>query len=342
MTQQTERPGFSFCAGPDIMLLKKRAQALLSSFPPPAPSGGGGLLGAMPGPAKKEWENLVFWADEGLNDKFWEYLTLQGLFAGPKALWVRNAEKLPAEIWKKLSLALGRPNELAWPIFCLEVDFEKGKPKIPAHIQKLQAWNFAEQKGWVTLVPPLDPRGIANFARAEAQELGISFAPGGLEAICAALPPDGAAIHLEMEKIALALKPGEKAAPAHASLITHQKNIDIFALLRVLQSGQNASAAWAKVMRDAEEGEEGIFAFLAMLLREARQLWQLLAGEQVFMPPQAVGAKTALAKTLGFSGLGKIWELALAAEKGIKSGERSPEQTQEKLLAELFILFKTR
>ena len=45
---------------------------------------------------------------------------------------------------------------------------------------------------------------------------------------------------------------------------------------------------------------------------------------------------------LGFAGVARLWEIALAAEKGIKTGERSPEQAFEMLTADLFRLFGHR
>ncbi len=331
-----ERPGFFFCVGPDSTLLKSHIAALLKQYPPKARASGG-LLGGAP---QKGWESLTFWGDEELPDKFWEELTLQGLFASPKALVVRNAHNLTADIWKKLSLALGSPNETAWPMFCLEVDFERGKAKIPAHILKLQCWEFAEKRKWIQSFPPLDAKGKQLFARKEADALGLDFAPGAFEAVCAVLPSDATAIRMELEKLYLAVPPGKPLAPEQAALVNDRRDLDIFAFLRALQSGHNPEQVWAKAMKDSSEGESGIFYFLSMLLREARLMWQILAGEDVFLTQGAASAKSGMAKTLGFPGLARIWDLALAAEKGIKSGERSPEQAQEKLLAELFTLFR--
>jgi DNA polymerase-3 subunit delta len=47
-----------------------------------------------------------------------------------------------------------------------------------------------------------------------------------------------------------------------------------------------------------------------------------------------------LAQSLGAARLARIWDLALQADKGIKSGERSPEQAFEILTAGLFLLFR--
>ena len=42
---------------------------------------------------------------------------------------------------------------------------------------------------------------------------------------------------------------------------------------------------------------------------------------------------------MGIRRLSELWELALEAEQGIKSGEVSEEQALERLIADLFSLF---
>ena len=125
----TTRPGFSFCICPDGKLLRQQVEE---------------LLGAHPDAGR---ERHVFWGDDELPPKFWEILTLQGLFSTSRVLVMRNAHALTADVWKRLSAALSRPNPQTWPLFCLEVAWEKGQPKIPAHIAKLPCFTFADAKG---------------------------------------------------------------------------------------------------------------------------------------------------------------------------------------------------
>ena len=113
--------GFLFCVCPDAALLKDTVNAFFASE----------------GYASSD--RLVFWGDEGLSPRFWEALTLQGLVSAHKCLTVRNAQLLPAETWKALSKSLGHPHEQALPVFCLEGPWEKGRPKLPAWLEKLKA-----------------------------------------------------------------------------------------------------------------------------------------------------------------------------------------------------------
>lgn len=331
------RPGFTICICPDARLIRDRIDALLIAHPPAAASGS--VVGKSPPPAvPPEWDRQVFWGDEPLPPSFWEHLTLQGLFATPHALVVRNAQNLPAETWKRVSAALAKPNPLAWPFLCLEAPFDKGQPKVPAHIARLRCLDFAESRKWVWRSPGLDERGVRTFVRQQAASRSLRFAAGALEAVCAVLPPDATAIASELEKLSLAAGNGEVTTDM-AALVRHAADIDIFSFMRALQAGNAPMAVWRQVLRDHLGSESMVFPFLGMLLRETRILWQLLAGEQVRLPPSVLPPKQQAARQLGHAGLARIWDLALEAEMGIKSGERSPEQAMEMLVAGLFTLF---
>lgn len=143
----TTRPGFSFCICPDGKLLRQQVEE---------------LLGAHPDAGR---ERHVFWGDDELPPKFWEILTLQGLFSTSRVLVMRNAHALTADVWKRLSAALSRPNPQTWPLFCLEVAWEKGQPKIPAHIAKLPCFTFADAKGWIWRSPGWSPARSAATSR---------------------------------------------------------------------------------------------------------------------------------------------------------------------------------
>ena len=109
--------------------------------------------------------------------------------------------------------------------------------------------------------------------------------------------------------------------------------------MRIIQQQGPAPAAWRRILEDRLSGENLVFAFNAVLLREARMLWQFLSGQEPYLPASIAAQKKAAARSLGFAGVAKLWELALMADKGIKSGERNTEQAFEKLAADLFVLF---
>ncbi len=329
------RPAFTICICPDSRLLRDRLDELLGASP-------AGRSGASDGPV---WQRHVFWADEGLSDAFWEHLTLQGLFAVPKALILRNAHILPADSLKRLSpvlagLASRGGSDTVWPLICLEVAFDKGKAKVPAHIPRLSFWRAAEAKGWIDELPGLTAQSLPAYVRAEAARRCLALSPQEMRQLAASLPPDAALAASELDKLAL-LADAQGRLPAGAiDTADHGRDMGIFELMRIAQQGGDTPAAWRRILEDRLSGENMVFAFIAILLREARLLWQALAGGfPSYLPPQAAVQKQAAARMLGFAGVARLWEMALAAEKGIKTGERSPEQAFEMLTADLFRLF---
>lgn len=274
---------------------------------------------------------------------------MQGLFAVPKALVIRNAQILPADtLGKQLSPALlplvpkkggSLPSPLVWPLICLEVGFEKGKPKVPAHIQKLPFWQEAEARGWVDAVPPLAGKALSVFIRAEASRCGLVLRPAESALLEEALPHDAALVSSEIAKLSL-MADADGRLPQNATTFLGQaQELGIFELMRIVQQNANAPAAWRRILEDRLSGENMVFAFVAIVLREARVLWQCLAGTPPPLPPQIAMQKKIAAEALGYAGLARLWEIALRADKGIKSGERGPDQAFEMLAAELFLLF---
>lgn len=320
------RPGFSICVCPDIQLTKNTIESQLRDFP--APEG--------------TWEKHVYWSDEGLPPVFWENLTLQGLFASPKVLIIRNAHNLPIDAWRKLSTSLGQFNPLAWVIICLEAPYDRGKPKIPAAVKKLPCWKLAENKGWVWQSAGLTERAMRGFIEQWAIENTIQIEPKIVHALSQVLPQDASAAKNELDKLALLAGDSRSITDEHIKDISHDADLDIFAFINALQSGNAPDKVWKKVISSQEAGEAMIFSFLAMLLREARILWQLYAGETVRLPSGVIQQKKRLATNLGPVRLSKIWDLALEAEMGIKTGERKPEQAMEILVAGLLSLFSPK
>lgn len=337
------RPGFIICVCPDAQLMKEHIEEQLCATP--ATSATSATSGNVNHEERHSllgnWERHVYWGDEQLPPVFWENLTLQGLFATPKALVVRNAQNLKIDDWKKLSQSLGNANEQAWPFLCLEVAFDRGKAKVPAAIKKLACWKFAEKQGWIWESAGLDDKTLRSFIQKTAASLGVRIKPQAANTLALALPADASAARNELEKLALAAAETGEITQELAETVHSEADMDIFAFINAIQQGNSMDKVWGNILRSQSGGDQMIFPFLAMLLREARILWQINAGEQVRLPAFILGKKQQLAKKLGYGKLARIWHLAMEAEKGIKSGERSPEQAMEMLVAGLFSLFGT-
>ncbi len=322
-----QRPGFSILVCPDSELLRLKIEELLLAFRPAG---------------EDSWQRHVFWGDDDLRADFWEHLTLQGLFARPKAIVLRQAQNIPAARLKALSNALASISDAIWPLICFEVPFEKGKPKLAAHISKPAYYQHALQKNWVIEVPGLDERTLPGFIKKEAPKHGISLKPGQAETMAARLLPDAALVGSELSRLALTAD-GQGLLPADfAKLLEHNQEVHLFDMLNLIQDANDPIQVWRKVIDERLGSETTIFAFLSLLLREARALWQILAGETPAIPPFLVNKKRVTAKRLGFSRIAGIFELALDTEKSIKSGEKKPEQAYEILMADLFYLFGGR
>ena len=311
------RPGFSFLVSPDSALLMQELDRQAATW-------------KEAGHPRR----LVFWGDEEPGDAFWEALGQAGLFSERRILVVRQAENWPQPVWKQLSAALGRELEHVWPFFCLEVEAERGKLKIPAFFQKLRCFTFADKKGWVWRNPGLGPN-IQRFAREQAKKLGLEFGPQELAAFCASCPQDAQGIINELRKISLLSTDGRvrlEWLQGDAAL-----EEDAFALLKRICAGDLASA-WPWISADADGGL--LFFLIAMLGRELRIFWQILAGEEPRLYGPDAARKRELARVLGYQGIGNGFAALADAEYQVKSGRQTPGQTLEKLAVDMAGLFR--
>ncbi|MCH5276261.1 MAG: DNA polymerase III subunit delta [Desulfovibrionaceae bacterium] len=323
-------PGFYFCLCPDSALAREHADGLLERVD----ASGHHETG-------RKREVRIFWADDGLDGRFWEALTMRGLTDCPRALLVRGAQNLPAEVWKKLSAVLGTPRPDILPIFFLESPWEKGQPRLPAHIAKLRCLKFAEEQGWVWRSPGLDARALRPYIQQHAASRGLRLEAGALDALCAVVTPDATAVRGVLEQLALA-SPASAEGRIGTELIRAMggstPEVLIFEFIRHLQAG-NTAEVWRTVLREGDGGESLLFPLLALLIREARQLWQIQAGESIWLPQQTAHLKRSLASRLGTSGLAHLFAVLLDAEWAVKSGRRQPVQALEELVGSLTRVF---
>lgn len=280
----------------------------------------------------------VFWADEGLDDTFWDTLTLQGLGFTGKNLFVRNAQALPAETWKKLSAALGTPRAGILPVFFLESAWEKGQPKLPAHMAKLRCFEFAEKKRWIWRAPALAAHTMRRFLQERAASLGVSIQPDAIEILGEILPPDAASILAALEQLSLLAENGVVTSEHTKNIAQYAPDLVLFDLIRHIQEGR-ADRAWRSILRESEGGDAVLFPLLGLMAREGRLLWQLRAGENVYVPQHVAGMKRQLAARIGFIGLARLFNALCEAEWSVKSGRLQVGQALERLIAELTLLF---
>lgn len=286
-----------------------------------------------------KWEKSVYWGDEELPKKFWDNLTLQNLFTNKQIIILRNAHLLPADIWKNISSIISKPNQYLRLIFCLEAEWEKRQPKLPAHIQKLPCFIFAQKQKWIWSSHGIDERNLKQFIKTQATNIGLTFEPHALETLTNLLPTDAATIKSELLKIKLSHFDSLPISTQQLNIISHTANtFDIFVFLKQLQSG-NALQVWESILHEQQKEEDPLFFILTMLQREAKTLWQLLMGETVKGYPSELSKKTQLAKYIGIKGITKMWDALYSAEVTVKSGQGSSIQALETLISTLLPLF---
>lgn len=311
-----QRPGYSILVCPDSVLLREEIDNLLA--------------------AHENYVKEVYWGDEEPPPKFWEGLALEGLFEKPKAIVVRQAQNWNLAVWKKISKVLGRGPALAWPIFCLEVAFERGAPKIPGHLARLGCFGFAAQKGWLWKKEGLTERTISAYIARRAKNLGLAFERDALAHLSAVLPADAGAIDNELNRLKLQANDG-RVTEKMATATGYGPECNIFALIRLIEAGKLEGTI--EEAGRASSAESLLFPLLSLLARDLRKLWQCRAGEDAHFYPAEAAAKKALSRKMGFTGLSMAFSMLADCELQVKSGRLNVAQALDQLLIGLCRLF---
>lgn len=310
------RQGFSFLVCADSELLKDRIGDLLEG---------------------QGFAVRTFWGDEDLPDRYWQTLTIPSMMGPPNAVVLRRAQDQGDEFWSRMEslLAMARPR--VWPIFCLEGEWKSGKSNTPKTVTKYKYWGAAQKRGWIWEHPGLSRATIGQELDRFAARHGLTFAPEVKKSLAESLPLSTIALRGELEKILL-LAGGEKTIqPGHLTALDVEEAFDLFAFLRSLQTPTGRRNAWDRLLNDpAMAGGDMVFPVSSLMLREARQLWQLLHGEdgKVQLYPSLKTEKKRLAQRLGAARISRFWDIVLQADTDIKTGRLKPAQAMENLVKE--------
>ena len=309
-----DRQGFSFLVCADPELIRDRVEELLEG---------------------RGFAARVFWGDEDLTDRYWQTLTVPSMMGPPNAVILRRAQEQPDEFWGRIEplLAMARPS--VWPIFCLESEWDKGKPKTAKAVTKGKYWAAAQKRGWIWEHPGLTRSNIGQELDRFAARHGLAFAPGVKKTLAESLPLATIALRNELEKILLLAGGAKTIQPEHLTVLGSDDPFDLFSFLRSLQSPQGRRQAWDRLMNDpAMASGDMVFPVSSLMLREARMLWQLLHGEdgKVQLYPSLKAEKANLAKRLGPVRISRFWDLVLKADTDIKTGRLKPAQVMENLV----------
>jgi len=320
------RPKYLFLTCPDPQLIKARIKEALAAS------------------GQQGFETRTFWGDddEPLPAAFWTDLTIKSLFSQPKALVVRRAHALRAEHWDKLDAAVRGVSSDIFPMFCLEGEWKAKKAPIPATLSRRALFKKAKDNGWLWESPGLDAQGLRQFVRQWAAGAGLGFEPGAEQALAMALPADGAAARLELDKIELAAGDGKTVRREHVALIPTTGELAFFDLMDALGKPGAEAAVWKRIIDDHSKSskDQMLFNLIGFLAGQARMLWQIAHNEQPGGSPYAVRKNTPLAQRLGPRGVARLIDLAMGAELSIKTGERRYEEVLDSLTADLIALFR--
>lgn len=311
------RQGFTFLVCTDAELIKDRVAELLQDTP---------------------FMAKVFWGDEELPSGYWQALTVPAMMGQPNAVVLRRAQDQKDEFWARIEPLLAMARVSIWPFFCLEGDWQKGKPTVPKAVIRGKYWAVAQKKGWVWEHAGLNRKTLGAEVDRFAQRYGLNFAPGVRQSLIQTLPLTTIALRNEMEKILLLAGEGGTIRPSHLQSLPGEDGIEIFSFLRSLHDSAGRQKVWNHLLNDpALSSGDMVFPVSALLLREARQLWQLVHGDEdkVQLHPGMKAEKKRLAQRLGPNRISRFWDLALKADTDIKTGRLKPAQAMENLIKDV-------
>lgn len=316
-----ERPQFSLLIANDSRLLQEEIRNLQSQF----------LAGG-------KWQRKVYWADEFEPDQFWNSLRQQTLFSESALVILRHANEMNAAFWKTLSQVLAKPVRDVWPILCLEVEYEKNRFKIPAHIQKSACFQYAQKKGWCREIMPLSGVKLRKYVEKIMKSVNLDLNRNALETFCETVEPNAATIENELIKFSLLQALGMAQEDFLAAQSSNLES-SIFTSVGNLEKGD-----WAAITTQTSQIDKSAFLFplLALLAKEFRILWQLAHNENPPIRPAEAQFKKNLARRLGPEGIAKGFAILADSEFQIKSGRQTPEQTLDFLVSSVIDLFAFR
>ncbi len=312
--------GFYFCHCPDVQMAKEYMEEYISSF---------GV----------EWQNAerhTFWIDDLVNNKFFIALDEINFEIKKKIFFVRDTHELNSEMWKRISLVLGKPREDIFPIFFINNALDKGKLKIPALIQKQKCFEFAKKKEWIYESIGITEKNFAQLILKKAKtQYNLQLSNDVVHILQSSLTPDYNSINNVLAQLSLFSENGEINTNVVAQLTNYAPELGLFDIIKKIETG-NTKEIWSFFIKEGRIIEDSyLFAFLSVMAREMRLLWKIKTNEPTFLNNQVLAYKTKIAQKLGFTYISKILSLLAFAEYSIKSGKKSPMETFEELIKDI-------
>ena len=293
------RPGFSFLICPDAQLLLEKVEEDAKAYEASSPT-----------PLKR----LNFWGDEPPETSFWSALSTMDLFGSANLVVVRQANLWNAATWKVLDTTLSKPLPGSIPIFCIENEWDKGKPKIPAIIAKKKCYQFAQKKGWIWQYPGLTDNSVKGYLQAEAKSRGLVLSPDAVKYLADNTPRQAGVLTHELDKLAI-LSDGKTTVTVDM-LGTAQWSAEAktFECISAILRG-DLKGTWKEIAKLDLHDTTTALGFLGLVSWHFRTLWMLLVGE-----PVRGKLTPALAQRLGHAKISTALNLIVETEQAVKTG----------------------
>ena len=296
------RPGYLFLICPDTQLMLEHVLEEAEKF-----------TASSSFPVNR----ASFWGFEECDSAFNSALTTSNLLGTATFIVVRQANLWPADAWNKVDRLLARQWGDNFPIFCIENEWKKGKPQVPAVISKRQCYKFAEKKGWIWQSPGITDNNISAYIVRKAKEKNLTLAPATVKKLHEDLPRQAGIIMQELDKLAIFASGTGPVQPDLLGTAKWSSEADIFPCIDAIFKG-NDKVAWKELSKVAD-WDSTAMPFLGLVTWFIRTLWKLLAGE----PAGYTSLNQNMAARIGYAGLAQAMSLVVDAEESIKTGTLS-------------------
>ncbi len=316
--KKTERPSFSILICPDSFLWNDEVTRLLKAYPPTSGT----------------WQKKAFFGDDPPTQTFWNEFNTTGLLGTSTYLLVHRAEDWSAKYWTNIDKMIFRLSPYCWPIFCLEVPWEKGKPKIAAYIAKSKCYDIAKKKGWLWQREGLNEKTVQSYIDGRARNYP-KLSREVLHELAVSGNLDARSIENELIKLSLYYA-GKKELRSDDWKLKRDQAVNIFTCMRHILEGD--LRACLTDMKDDHDIEKVFFYLLTMFDREVRILWEIKTGQSNLQGPSR-RYKDQEAHSVSLGTLARAERLLVEAEWSVKNGAATIPQALDMLLVSLTEVF---
>jgi DNA polymerase III subunit delta len=247
---------------------------------------------------------------------------------------VRDADQWTAEVQEPLIAYLEQPVTTTVLTFTAA--------KVDA---RFKLFKMLDQRGWLGRFEPVRGVPLFRFLQAEAQRLGVRFAPGAAELLVELVGTEILALASAVEKLCLFVGTGGTVQPEVIDqVVSETRQAVIFELTDAIGDG-NVGAALPSLRALLQAGEPEV-KILVMIARQIRMIWMALSaraergaradlGSVLGVPPFVAKKIGAQAERFTLSAIRAAHERIYQTDRALKSSRVPRALVLEKLVLEL-------